>query len=49
MQQAVEAGMSIQEVAEQTFDAIREDRFCILTHPDWNPAVQQRIEDLLKT
>jgi NAD(P)-dependent dehydrogenase (short-subunit alcohol dehydrogenase family) len=48
MQQAVEAGITPQEVADQTFRAMREDRFCILTHPDWNGAVQQRIADLLE-
>jgi len=48
MQQAVEAGISPQEVADQTFRALWEDRFCILTHPEWNGVVQQRIADLLE-
>jgi NAD(P)-dependent dehydrogenase (short-subunit alcohol dehydrogenase family) len=47
MQQAVEAGISPQEVAGQTFRALREDRFCILTHPELNEVVQQRVADLL--
>lgn len=45
--QAVEAGINPSEVAEMTFQAIREDRFYILTHPDYTPAIGLRAQDIL--
>ncbi len=46
--QAVQSGMSPQEVAEKVFDAIRNDRFYILTHPETLPLVQARMENILQ-
>jgi len=48
MSQAAEAGMSPKEVAEHVFSAIREDKFYILTHPEFNPAIQTRMENILQ-
>ena len=45
--QAVETGMAPERVADHVFDAIRANRFYILTHPEMNPMVQQRLEDVL--
>jgi hypothetical protein len=43
----VEGGLSPQRVAGQVFEAIREEKFYILTHPDWKPLVQQRVDSIL--
>jgi NAD(P)-dependent dehydrogenase (short-subunit alcohol dehydrogenase family) len=48
MVQAVQSGMSPQEVADKVFEAIRTDRFYILTHPETLPLVQARMENILQ-
>jgi len=40
-------GLSPRTVGEQVLAAIREDRFYILTHPDWNPAIERRMQTIL--
>jgi NAD(P)-dependent dehydrogenase (short-subunit alcohol dehydrogenase family) len=47
MWQQVRAGMAPEEVADKVFQAVREKRLYILTHPDWKAAVRQRMEDIL--
>jgi len=47
MIQAVQAGMSPQQVAEIVFDGIRNERFYILTHPETKPLVLKRMQDIL--
>ena len=47
-QDLLQAGMSRQQVADYVFNAIREAKFYILTHPDWKTAVQLRMEDILQ-
>jgi NAD(P)-dependent dehydrogenase (short-subunit alcohol dehydrogenase family) len=44
----IESGMPPIEVAGQVLDAIREERFYILTHPDLKPMIQRRMEDILE-
>jgi hypothetical protein len=34
-------------VADQVFDVIREEKFYILTHPEWVSAIQLRTDYLL--
>jgi short-subunit dehydrogenase len=48
IRQDLQAGMSRQQVADCVFNAIREAKFYIITHPDWKPAVQLRMEDILQ-
>jgi NAD(P)-dependent dehydrogenase (short-subunit alcohol dehydrogenase family) len=48
MNAAVEAGMSPVQVADQVFEAVKEERFYILTHPEWLPVVQLRVDKLLR-
>ena len=48
IRQAVEAGMPPQQVADSVFKAIRDERFYILTHPEWKKAVRVRMEDILQ-
>lgn len=44
---AMEKEMPPRQVAEQVFAAIREEKFYILTHPEWKDAVRTRMEDIL--
>ena len=48
MQQAVESGMSPDQLAGLVFDAIREEKFYILSHPEFNPVIKKRMEDILE-
>lgn len=47
LRQMVDTGMPPSEVAEAVFDAVREERFYVLTHADWKHHVQKRMEDIL--
>lgn len=42
------AGMDPKEVAEMVFNAVKEDRFYIITHPEWMMATQIRHEEILQ-
>lgn len=44
---SVQAGMSPEEVAGHTFDAIRDGRFYVLTHPDFTPHIEERTRRML--
>ena len=46
--QAVETGMSPEEVADQVVQAIRDERFWILTHHTWDSEIRGRIEGALE-
>ncbi len=46
--QLVQAGLAPSEVAEMVFDAIRQEKFYILTHPTTKQFVQLRLEDILQ-
>lgn len=48
MRQALEAGMSPDHLAGFVFEAIREEKFYILSHPEFTPAIQTRMEDILE-
>lgn len=48
MFEAVQTGMPPQEVAEHVLNAVRENKFYILTHPEWTPMIQVRMEDILQ-
>ena len=48
MLQAVEAGMSPEQVADIAFQAIRDETFYILTHPETKEAIRVRMEDILQ-
>jgi NAD(P)-dependent dehydrogenase (short-subunit alcohol dehydrogenase family) len=48
LRQAVETGMPPSQVADAVFDAIRDERFYILTHADWKGVVQKRTDDILQ-
>jgi NAD(P)-dependent dehydrogenase (short-subunit alcohol dehydrogenase family) len=44
----IASGLPPSEVASRVLDAIREERFYILTHPDMTPMVQHRMEDIVE-
>lgn len=44
----VENGMRPEQVAEQVFRAIQENRFYIITHPEYKEAIKLRMEDILQ-
>lgn len=46
---AIAAGMAPAQVAEVVFDAIRNERFYILTHPEWTEVIQLRTDKLLRS
>ncbi len=48
MQQWVETGMPPEKVADIVFQAIREEKFYILTHPEFKVAIEARNEDILQ-
>ena len=48
MNAAIDAGASPQQVADQVFEAIKEEKFYILTHPEFLPAIELRVNHLLR-
>jgi NAD(P)-dependent dehydrogenase (short-subunit alcohol dehydrogenase family) len=44
----LQSGMPPSEVASKVLDAVREEQFYILTHPDLHPMIQRRMEDILE-
>ena len=47
-EKVIQEGMPPEEVAEHVFNAIRENRFYIFTHPEFKRAMQLRMEDILQ-
>jgi NAD(P)-dependent dehydrogenase (short-subunit alcohol dehydrogenase family) len=45
---AIEAAMPPLQVADIVFDAIKNERFYILTHPEWIEVIQMRTDKLLR-
>lgn len=48
LRQLVEDGLPPSQVADAVFDAVRNEKFYILTHQDWKPLVEKRMEDILR-
>ncbi len=49
LKKAVESGkLSAADVAQKVYEAVREERFYILTHPRIKPSIQWRMEDILQ-
>ncbi|HEY7910080.1 MAG TPA: SDR family NAD(P)-dependent oxidoreductase [Thermomicrobiales bacterium] len=49
IRQLVESGMPPEQVAEEVFAAIRDERFYILTHPETKAWIRRRMETILAT
>ena len=47
VRQLAQSGLEPSQVAEMVFDAIRQEKFYILTHPTTKRGVQLRMEDIL--
>jgi NAD(P)-dependent dehydrogenase (short-subunit alcohol dehydrogenase family) len=45
---AIEAAMPPRQVADIVFEAIRNEQFYIITHPEWMEVVRMRTDDLLR-
>ena len=39
---------SATDVAQKVYEAVRDERFYILTHPKIKPSIQWRMEDILR-
>ena len=48
LESLLKSGLHPSEVAGKVLDAIREERFYILTHPEMTPIIQHRMEDILE-
>ncbi len=49
LKKAVESGkLSAADVAQKVYEAVRDERFYILTHPRIKPSIQWRMEDILQ-
>lgn len=49
MKKAVQSGkLSAADVAQKVYEAVRDERFYILTHPRIKPSIQWRMEDILQ-
>ena len=48
VRQLLATGLPPAEVAARVFAAIRDERFYILTHPEWKGMIRTRIEDILE-
>ena len=46
-QERIQAGIEPGDAAAQVLEAIREERFYVLTHPKWNAAITRRAEDIV--
>jgi NAD(P)-dependent dehydrogenase (short-subunit alcohol dehydrogenase family) len=46
--QGIQSRLPPQKVADDVFKAIREEQFYVLTHPNFNPLVQTRMDDILQ-
>ena len=44
----LEAGLDPADVAAMVVDAVKADRFYILTHDDWRPMVEARMGDIIE-
>lgn len=45
--EAFKKGLNPRTVGAQVLDAIREERFYILTHPEWTPGIEHRMKTIL--
>jgi short-subunit dehydrogenase len=48
VRERIASGLSPGQVAERVLDAIRDERFWILTHPELNDLIRTRMQDILE-
>jgi NAD(P)-dependent dehydrogenase (short-subunit alcohol dehydrogenase family) len=44
----IQNGLAPRSVGDEVLSAIREERFYILTHPEWNPVIEHRMTGILE-
>jgi len=44
----IDQGVSPESIADKVFDAIKAERFWILTHPEFDAAIRDRVEGMLQ-
>lgn len=45
---AIDSGKKPEDVADQVFQAVRDDKFYVITHPEWLGAVKKRVNEILE-
>jgi hypothetical protein len=45
---AIAAGLPPAEAAAQVVDAVKNERFYVLTHPQFAPHIRERMEDIIE-
>ena len=48
IREVLQQGLSPDHVADLVLEAVKNDRFYILTHPEWKGLIRQRMEDILE-
>jgi hypothetical protein len=48
LRKALEGGLNAKDVAKMVLDSIRDERFYILPHPDWNHMIEHRMQNILE-
>jgi short-subunit dehydrogenase len=48
MEVALEAGMSVEELTEYVFQAIRAEQLYVLTHPEYTHQIEERFDNILE-
>jgi hypothetical protein len=48
LKQVLENGLAPADVAAQVVDAVKRNRFYILTHPEWKEMIRSRMDDILE-
>jgi NAD(P)-dependent dehydrogenase (short-subunit alcohol dehydrogenase family) len=48
VRQLLSQGLPPERVAQLVFEAIRDERFYVLTHPEWKGLIRSRLEDILE-
>jgi NADP-dependent 3-hydroxy acid dehydrogenase YdfG len=47
VRESIEEGMTVRDVSDIIINGIREEQLYVLTHPEWNSRVSQRIDNIL--
>jgi hypothetical protein len=48
MKEAMETGISVQEMTEHIFRAIENEQLYVLSHPEVTPYIQERMANILR-
>jgi len=48
VRQLLATGLTPERVADQVFNAVRDEKFYIITHPEWKDRIRTRMQDILE-